>query len=120
MSRDIADLGLAKAWRGEHHVYVLEDEGPRAVAGSDERLRRILEDIPVTVARSGLILVLVGQPGTASVIGQAIDESTLSEQVGTLAGDNTLLVLFADEDRLLAWRGHFERILATVLEGPPA
>ena len=53
----------------------------------------------MTIGRSGLILVVTGSPGTASVIAQAIDESTLSEQEGTLAGDNTLLVLFADERR---------------------
>ena len=44
--------------------------------------------------------MLTGSPGTASVIAQAIDESSLHEQEGTLAGDNTLLVLFADESRL--------------------
>jgi len=82
----------------EHSVYVDPDVlGPAARPPSDERLRRILADIPVTVGRSGLILVLTGQPGTASVIAQAIDESTLSEQVGTVAGDNTLIVLFPDE-----------------------
>ena len=72
-------------------------------AASDERLVRILGDIPVTIGRSGLILVLTGTPGTASVIAQAIDESSLREQEGTLAGDNTLLVLFADESRLERW-----------------
>ncbi len=78
---------------------------------SDERLRRILADVPVTVGRSGLILLVTGSPGTASIIAQAIDESSLSEQEGTLAGDNTLLVLFADEPRLLAWRDRFDQIL---------
>ena len=117
VSRDIAELGLAKAWRGEHHVYVLEGEGPRAPAGSDERLRRILEDIPVIVGRSGLILVLTGSPGTASVIAQAIDESTLSEQVGTVAGDNTLLVLFADEPALGRWLDRFTALQSTVAPG---
>jgi transcriptional regulator of arginine metabolism len=116
VSRDIAELGLAKAWRGERHVYVLEDDLPRAV-GSDERLRRILEDIPVTVGRSGLILVLTGSPGTASVIAQAIDESTLSEQVGTVAGDNTLLVLFADELALGHWLDRFTALQSTVAAG---
>ena len=53
---------------------------------SDERLRRILADIPVTIGRSGLILLVTGSPGTASVIAQAIDESSLTEQEGTLAG----------------------------------
>ena len=80
--------------------------------GSDVRLERILGDIPVTIGRSGLILVLTGTPGTASVIAQAIDESSLHEQEGTLAGDNTLLVLFADESRLGRWLGRFEAIAA--------
>ena len=85
-----------------------------ATRGGDERLRRILADIPVTVGRSGLILVLTGTPGTASVIAQAIDESTLQEQEGTLAGDNTLLVLFADERRLERWRERFQAIQAHI------
>jgi len=106
VSRDIAELGLAKAWRGERHVYVLADDLPRS-AGSDERLRRILADIPVAVGRSGLILVLTGTPGTASVIAQAIDESSLADQVGTVAGDNTLIVLFADERALGRWLDRF-------------
>lgn len=111
VSRDIAELGLVKVPRGEDgHVYVNpEDLGPLRRA-SDERLRRILADIPVSVARSGLILVLVATPGTASVIAQAIDESTLDEQVGTLAGDNTLIVLFADEPRLERWLERFRAI----------
>ena len=116
ISRDIAELGLAKAWRGERHVYVLEAEPPRIIAG-DERLRRILADIPVAVGRSGLILVLTGSPGTASVIAQAIDESTLSEQVGTVAGDNTLLVLFADELALGRWLDRFTTLQSTVAAG---
>ncbi len=73
---------------------------------------RILGDIPVTIGRSGLILVLTGTPGTASVIAQAIDESSLREQEGTLAGDNTLLVLFANESRLERWRARFTSLQA--------
>ncbi|HET7030483.1 MAG TPA: hypothetical protein VFI34_08225 [Candidatus Limnocylindrales bacterium] len=128
VSRDIAELGLVKIPREGRHVYVLAETlatpgggGSPVVPAGDERLRRILGDIPVTVGRSGLILLVTGTPGTASIIAQAIDESTgLTGQEGTLAGDNTLLVLFADEGRLLAWRDRFERILATALEGPPA
>jgi len=107
VSRDIAELGLAKAWRGERHLYVLADDLPRPTGGTDERLRRILADIPVAIGRSGLILVLTGSPGTASVIAQAIDESTLTEQVGTVAGDNTLIVLFANEPALERWFARF-------------
>ncbi|HEX5014818.1 MAG TPA: hypothetical protein VFV72_11750 [Candidatus Limnocylindrales bacterium] len=113
VSRDIAELGLIKVARGDRHVYVSpEDVAPPPRRVSDERLRRILEDIPVTVGRSGLILLVTGSPGTASVIAQAIDDSNLTEQEGTLAGDNTLLVLFADEARLERWLERFEAIRA--------
>jgi len=111
VSRDISELGLVKVVRGGRHVWVApEDVAPSEPRGDDTRLRRILADIPVTVGRSGLILILTGTPGTASVIAQAIDDSTLLEQEGTLAGDNTLLVLFADEERLERWLARFRAI----------
>ncbi len=138
VSRDIAELGLVKAPRGDHHAYVTPDalagggrdgggrdgggrgvDGPEPRAAQDTgtlRLRRILADYPITIARSGLSLVLVSRPGAASAIAQAIDESSLAGQVGTLAGDNTLLVLFADEPTLERWRSRLEA-LADAAEG---
>ena len=76
-----------------------------------------MTDIPVGIARSGLILVLTGGPGTANVIAQAIDESTLHDQVGTVAGDNTLIVLFADEPALARWLDRFTTLQSTVAQG---
>ncbi len=113
ISRDIAELGLVRIARGDRHLYLTPEDlpspsgGPRA---SDERLRRILGDVPVRVGRSGLTLLLIGTAGTASVLSQAIDESSLDEQEGTLAGDNTVLVLFADEARLQRWHARFEAL----------
>ena len=127
VSRDITELGLLKAPRTDGHVYISrEDVAPRVPSAlpnpgpstSDDRLRRILDDVPVTIGRSGLILVLTGTPGTASVVAQAIDESSLQEQEGTLAGDNTLLVLFADDVRLERWRSRFEAIQRSIAEVP--
>ncbi|MFI5262089.1 MAG: arginine repressor [Candidatus Limnocylindrales bacterium] len=126
VSRDITDLGLVKVARGGRHVYLApEDLAPTPrTQSSEDRLRRILADIPVTVGRSGLILVLNGAPGTANVIAQAIDEGGMADQEGTLAGDNTVLVLFADEARLERWLARFRAIQglptidrATVLSG---
>ena len=137
VSRDIADLGLVKAARGDRHAYVTPAAlaaaaaPPRGTRGApsdaaaalprpdEARLRRILADYPVSIARSGLTLVLVGTPGAASVIAQALDESPLDDEVGTLAGDNTLLVLFADETALGRWRARFEAIAADAAAVPP-
>jgi transcriptional regulator of arginine metabolism len=144
VSRDIADLGLVKAPRGDHHAYVTPGalvgggggpNGPGApsrdghpvaeaargpAAAGEARLRRILADYPVRVGRSGLALVLVSTPGAASVIAQALDETPLGDEVGTLAGDNTLLVLFADEPALERWRARFDEIASQAAAGLPA
>jgi transcriptional regulator of arginine metabolism len=120
VSRDITELGLHKAARSDGHVYVVPDGQAVPAPASDERLRRILADIPVRIGRSALTLVLVGTPGTASVIAQAIDESTLTEQEGTLAGDNTLLVLFADERRLQVWLDRFGALIPAAPAESPA
>jgi transcriptional regulator of arginine metabolism len=132
VSRDVAELGLVKAPRGHHHVYVTPGSLATAVASGTAggaaaardrgapdlaRLRRILADYPVTIARSGLTLVLVSRPGAASAVAQAIDESGLDDQVGTLAGDNTLLVLFADEPALERWRARFTTIATQAAAG---
>ena len=126
VSRDIGELGLVKAHRGGSAIYVFPESLRTAEAAgeyggaTDERLRRILADVPVTVGRSGLILLVTGSPGTASIIAQAIDESSLTEQEGTLAGDNTLLVLFADDDRLERWRARFDQIWSSALSNAAA
>jgi transcriptional regulator of arginine metabolism len=107
VSRDAAELGLVKVPRGERHVYATPES---AATGNlyDARLRRLLEDIPVQVGRSGLSLVLLATPGTAGAIAQGIDQSSLRDQVGTLAGDNTLLVLFETEAALERWLVRFQ------------
>ena len=80
-----------------------------ASTASDVPLRRLLGDLPLVVRRSGLTLLLITSPGMASALSQAIDQSTLTDQEGTLAGENTVLVLFADEERLLRWKSTLER-----------
>ena len=120
VSRDVSEMNLVRVARNGRHAWVSPDDIAVPPAAGDDRLRRILADIPVTLGRSGLILVLTGTPGTASAIAQAIDESTLTEQEGTLAGDNTLLVLFADTRRLTRWRDRFRAIQALSASSRPS
>lgn len=115
VSRDLAELGLVKVARADRHVYLSPEDLAGAPVPNDEPLRRILADFPVTVGRSGLILVLTGPAGSAGAIAEAIDRSSLSGPEGTIAGDNTTLVLFADETRLERWLGQFR-----ALQGLPA
>jgi len=117
VSRDIAELGLVKVVRGDRHVYATPAEAAASAPRDDVLLRRVLSDLPIDVRRSGLILLLVSTPGTAQIIAEAIDGSTLGEQVGTLAGDNTALVLFADEPSLERWRSRLLDLQSSVRSG---
>ena len=107
VSRDAAELGLVKVPRGDRHVYATPETAATGNA-YDARLQRLLEDIPVGIGRSGLSLVLLATPGSAGAIAQAIDQSSLTDQVGTLAGDNTLLVMFETEAALERWLVRFQ------------
>ena len=112
VSRDIAELGLVKVARADRHVYTAPEDLAQPPA-TDATLLRLLGDLPITVRRSGLTLLLITRPGMASALSQAIDESTFQLQEGTLAGENTVLVLFADETALERWRLTFERMRAS-------
>lgn len=111
VSRDIAALGLVKMVRGNQHVYTAPDDLAR-VRGDDAMLLHVLRDIAFDVRRSGLILLLVSTPGSASILAEAIDRSTLEGLEGTVAGDNTVLVLFADNERLERWRDRLAELRA--------
>jgi len=71
---------------------------------TDATLLRLLSDLPITVRRSGLTLLLITRPGMASALSQAIDESTFQLQEGTLAGENTVLVVARDAKTAAALR----------------
>jgi transcriptional regulator of arginine metabolism len=112
VSRDVAELALVKVPRGDRARYLSPDDLAAAPdRDADRRLTRLLEEIPVTIGRSGLSLVLRGPAGSAQALAQSIDHSTLQDQEGTLAGDDTILVLFADEPRLERWLDRFRRLL---------
>ena len=117
VSRDIAELRLVKLVRDAGHRYVSPDDLANGHDQDIGRLARLLDETPVTVGRSGLILVLRGPPGSAQALARAIDQSGLREPEGTLAGDDTVLVLFADEGRLTTWHRRFQALQG--LSGQP-
>jgi transcriptional regulator of arginine metabolism len=112
VSRDIGEMGLIRMGRAGGHAYAspTDLDVPQR---SDDAIRRVLTDLPVTIGRSGLILLLTGSPGSAPAVAEAIDRSSLTEQEGTLAGDNTVLVLFRDEERLERWQARLREIQNT-------
>jgi transcriptional regulator of arginine metabolism len=69
---------------------------PREHHAPEEHLRRVFSDWVVEVAHSGNLVVLRTPPGSAHVVGSALDRSGLPDVIGTVAGDDTLLVVVAE------------------------
>ena len=96
VSRDLEDLGAIKVRvPGGATVYAIP-ELPTAQIAPEDHLRRVLGEWLVEVVRSGDLVVLRTPPGSAHVVASAIDRSVLPSVVGTVAGDDTLLVIAAE------------------------
>lgn len=96
VSRDLEDLGAIKVRvPGGLTVYAIPEHPTEQIAPQDH-LRRVLGDWVVDVVRSGDLVVLRTPPGSAHVVASAIDRSGLESLIGTVAGDDTLLVIAAE------------------------
>ena len=96
VSRDLDDLGAVKVPTGGGSVYAIP-ELPSEQVAPDDHLRRVLGEWVVAVGCSGNLVVLNTPPGSAHVVGSAIDRSAINGVLGTVAGDDTVLVV-ATED----------------------
>ena len=97
VSRDLEDLGAIKVRvPGGETVYAIP-ELPREQVAPEDHLRRVLGEWAVEVVSSGNLVVVRTPPGSAHVVASALDRAGISEIVGTVAGDDTLLVI-ADEN----------------------
>jgi transcriptional regulator of arginine metabolism len=91
LSRDLDELGALKV-RG---AYVIPDDGSpvRGVEGGTARLARLLGELLTTADASGNLAVLRTPPGAAHYLASALDRAALNYIVGTIAGDDTLMVV---------------------------
>lgn len=97
VSRDLEDLGAIKVRvPGGETVYAVP-ELPKDQVAPEDHLRRVLGDWVVEVAASANLVVLRTPPGSAHVVGSALDRAGLAEVIGTVAGDDTVLVIAREE-----------------------
>lgn len=91
ISRDIEELGLARVHDQEGTRYVAPGEpgsyGPMAL------LRHLLDEFALSFVRAEAGLVIRTSPGAAAALAEGLDRVGLPEIAGTIAGDNTILVL---------------------------
>jgi len=95
VSRDLSQLGARKTREGASVVYRLVDEEERAAEMAS--LRHVIDEYVDTVHSSGNVVVVRVPPGAAHLVAGRIDAAALPGVLGTVAGDDTVLVV-ADED----------------------
>jgi len=96
VSRDLEELGAVKVRvPGGETVYAIPELPTQQVAPEDH-LRRVMGDWVVEVAHSLNLVILRTPPGSAHVVASAIDRAGLPDIVGTVAGDDTLMVVAAE------------------------
>ena len=97
LSRDLDELGAVKlrGADGGLPAYVIPDDGSpvRGIEGGTGRLARLLGELLVSADASGNLAVLRTPPGAAHYLASALDRAALHDVVGTIAGDDTVLVV---------------------------
>ncbi|MBN2822062.1 MAG: ArgR family transcriptional regulator [Coriobacteriia bacterium] len=102
VSRDIADMGLRKLAEG---VYVLAE---------DLHLQRMIAELVTSVVKSGQLVLIKTTAGAGQGVAAAMDAAELDEILGSIAGDDTILVIARGEtdaelvmDNINKFRGQF-------------
>jgi transcriptional regulator of arginine metabolism len=94
LSRDIREIGLVKG--GADGAYQAPGRPGANGQTAASRLQRSLAEYMTRVDRVQQLVLLRTGPGQAQILGVAIDGAHLPEVVGTLAGDDTILVITRD------------------------
>lgn len=100
ISRDIAELGLEKDSNG---AYVLPE---------DHRLRSVVRSAVRETRRAMNQVLLMCDPGAASSVAAALDASNAAGVLGSIAGDDTILVICAGEDEGKTFQEDMDKMIA--------
>ncbi len=125
LSRDLLELGAVKVRHGDGGlVYAVPGDGldrtPRSGTEQqpvlDARLARLCEELLLAAEASANLVVLRTPPGAAQFLASAIDRSSAADLLGTIAGDDTVLVISRDPGGGAAVAARF----LALAEGPAA
>ena len=108
VSRDLDELGLARVRDAAGQLRYAPPDAATPLARPD-RLRRTLEEFVVAMQASANLVVIHTPPGAAQAVARTLDEAEIEDAIGTVAGDDTILVV--------AREGVAGRALLSRLEG---
>ena len=109
VSRDIKEMHLLKVLSEEGgYRYATMDKSEQ---GMNKRLIRMLSDSVVDMSSANNLIVIHTLPGSAHVAGEAVDSLRWPEVLGTIAGDNTILVIVRSNEDVDAVLRRFRGIV---------
>jgi transcriptional regulator of arginine metabolism len=109
VSRDIKELLLLKVPAGVgRYKYAVPSETPRQPL---HKFKRSLTDHFVSIDFTGNLIVLKSDPGTASTLGAMIDQLAWPEIMGTVCGDDTILIICREAEQSSSVVAHIQSFL---------
>jgi transcriptional regulator of arginine metabolism len=108
ISRDLVELGAVKVRREGRVSYALPDQVNGGRAGP--RLATVVRDWVRSIAAAGNLVVIKTPPGSAHLIGVALDSGELPQVVGTICGDDTVFVALADAGQAVEFAARLEEL----------
>lgn len=98
ISRDLEEIGAVKIRRQGGIGYSMPDE-INASRWAGSRLRKILHEWVRSIEPAGNLIVIKTPPGSAHLVGAALDQAELPDLVGTVSGDDTLFLAIRDASK---------------------
>ncbi len=111
VSRDIRELGLIKVSSPKGIRYVTQESRLRN-AGEEDRLRRLVRSAVTQLDDSRNLVVVKTLPGAAQGVASAIDQAHWPGVIGTVAGDDTILVVVKSNAKAAAVRQRLNMLIA--------
>ena len=106
LSRDLRELNLVKTQNGYREIESAAD------TASESDIETLVNDYVIDVRGAQNLIVLKTDPGHASIVAVALDDANWPEIVGTVAGDDTILVIASDAATAEQLRGKFIAMLS--------
>lgn len=97
LSRDLVDVGAVRVRNANGDlVYTVPGEEPRAHPGRFDRLASVCSEVLLSAEASANLVILRTPPAAAQYLASAVDRAGLHEVLGTIAGDDTILLVTRD------------------------
>lgn len=110
ISRDIKELGLVKI-PGDNNKYYYSAPPDHRIANVFGRLERMFRDSVVSFDDSENLILIKTLPGTANAVASCIDSISWKEIIGTVAGDDTILVIIKPKEAVKVTLERFRSLL---------